>query len=159
MKYRKTLSTGKHPNSKFRHIFIDYPYGYSLLLKGVEVGRFLIREEKYSNGLKIFFLEGMEIDPEYRNRGIGKALIKLLGERVDMIVGSITEDEAKPFWLKVGAEFRDLPKDSFPKHLVHTVTSEEPVFFFITKNPKAKKMAENMAKFIPQAMKAPRMYV
>ena len=151
MKYRKTLTCGQQQDRPFKHITIDYPYGHPLRLKGVEVGGVLMRNENI-RGLTVMFLEGIEIDPEYRNRGIGKAVIKLLLERCDMLIGTITEDEAKPFWLKTGAVFRSLPKTGFPEYLIHTVTSEDPVFFFITKNPQAVKLAEEMAERIPKEM-------
>jgi len=153
MKYRKTLTCGSIPDRPFKYIQIDYPFGNVLRVNGVEVGGFLIRDEKWKDGIKVIFLEGLEIEPEHRGKGIGRAVVRQLLERGDMIIGSITDDESKPFWKSIGAQMRLLPLDSFAERYLPSITTKEPQFFFITKNPKAREMAETMARELPAMMK------
>lgn len=122
------------------------------MVNGVEVGGFLVRDEKWRGGIRVTYLEGIEIDPEHRNKGIGRAVIRQLVERGDMVIGSITEDECKPFWAKVGAVMRPLPLEVFGEQYLPSITTKEPQFFYITKNPKARELAEEMAVELPILM-------
>lgn len=149
MKYRKTLTCGSLPDRPFKYIKIDYPLGNALRVNGVEVGGFLIRDEVWKGGIKVIFLEGIEIEPEHRGKGIGRAVVKQLLERGDMIIGSITDDECKPFWKSIGAVMSLLPLESFAEKYLPSITTKEPQFFYITKNPKAKELAEQMARELP----------
>lgn len=152
MKYRKTMTCGSKPDSKFRHIVIDYPYGNALRVQNEEVGRFLVRDETWKDGIKVIFMEGVEIDPEYRGRGIGKAFVKQMLERGDMIIGSITEDESKPFWTKMGGVMMPIPLEAFENKYLPSITTKDPQYFYITKNPEAAKQAEYMGKKVVEHM-------
>lgn len=152
MKYRKTLTVGSRPDRPFKYIKIDYPFGNAILVSGVEVGGFLIRDEVWKGGVKTIFLEGIEIEPEHRGKGIARAVIKQLLERGDMVIGSITDDECKPFWKSIGAVMHLLPLETFGERYLPSITTKEPQFFYITKNPKAAELAEQMAKELPILM-------
>lgn len=146
------MTCGSKPDSKFRHIIIDYPYGNALRVQNQEVGRFLVRDETWKGGIKVIFMEGVEIDPEYRGKGIGKAFVKQMMERGDIIIGSITDDESKPFWTKVGGKMMPIPLDAFAEKYLPSITTKDPQFFYITKNPEAEKQAHYMAKQVVQFM-------
>jgi len=152
MKYRKTLTCGNIPDRLFKYIKIDYPFGNKLMVNGVEVGGFFIREEKWRGGVKVILLEGIEIEPEHRNKGIARAVVRQLLERGDVVIGSITEDECKPFWKKVGAVMSHLPLEVFNEKYLPSIKTKEPQFFYITKNPKARELAEEMAINLPVLM-------
>lgn len=154
MKYRKTLTCGSVADSPFRHIIIDYKMGHQIRLNGVEVGRFILRDEVWKDNVKVSLLDGIEIDPEYRGKGIGRAVIRQLMERVDMIVGSITEDDCKPFWRAMGAKFYDLPVDVFPDKVKETIHTDTPLFFYITKNPKAAEYAQTIGEKLPDLLRS-----
>lgn len=147
------MTVSSQPIRPFKHITIDYPLGYELRVQNVPVGGFFIRDEKWRGGIKAIFLEGIEIDPEHRGKGIGRATIKQLLERGDILIGSITEDECKPFWKSIGAVMHLLPLDCFNEKYLPSITTKEPQFFYITKNPKAAELAEQLAREMPQLMK------
>lgn len=152
MKDDDVISFGDALTYKWKHITIDPPRGLPILLNGKEIGGFFIRLDMFPPPLNVVAVEGIELDPEYRGHGIGTEVINMLIEQCDMLVGSITEDEPKPFWRKLGAEFRDIPLQNFPDKMLHTIHTKHPKFFFITKNPEAKAMAEFFAKEIPDLM-------
>ena len=153
MKYRDTMTVSSKPVRPFKHIVIDYPLGYELRVQDVPVGGFYIREETWKGQIKAILLEGVEIEPEHRRKGIGRALVRQLLERGDIIIGSITEDECKPFWKKMNAVFRPLPLEYFAEKYLPSITTKEPQFFYITKNAKAREMAEQLAVEVPLLMK------
>lgn len=147
------ISFGNSLTYMWKHIIIDPIAGYPILLNDKEVGGILFRRGLWREGVRVLMLEGIEIIPEYRGRGIGSFIIKACKDKCDLLLGSITEDEAKPFWKKVGAEFRPLPLDCFPEHMLPTIHTKEPVFFFMTNHPKGKEFAEFFATEVPKLMK------
>lgn len=155
MKDDDVISFGDSLTYKWKYIEIDPPRGLPILLNGKEIGGFCLKLDMFPPelNLEIVAMEGIEIDPEYRGRGIGKMVVNMFVEQCDMLVGSITEDGAKPFWKAVGAEFHPIPYLSFPERMRHTVDSKDPQFFWITKNPKAAAVAKNFAMLLPELMK------
>jgi len=153
MKYSKTLTFGVEQNRPWKHIVIDYPYGHPIRVGKEEVGGFLVRKETYRGGIKAYLMEGIEIDPEFRNKGIANHVVKSLLKGCDIMIGSITDDECKGFWKKMGAEFSDIPLESFPDNLLPSIKTKEPLFFWITKNPAARELAIMMGQEIPKLMK------
>lgn len=147
------VSFGEKLTYKWKYIIIDPPFGIPILLDGKEIGGLFIRVDSWGKNIEVVSLEGIEIDPVYRGKGIGKGIVEMLKEQCTMIIGSITEDEPKPFWKKVGAELRDIPLDSFPQRMHPTIHTKEPKFFFITKNPEARDLAERFAAQLPDAMR------
>lgn len=129
---------------EFKHIVIDYPRGMPILLEGKVVGGFLVRLSKVRGGVRVVFFEGIEINPEYRRRGIAKEIIKMLRKQSDLIIGCITEDQPKPFWESVGARMFDLPRESFPEKFRASVHSEEPKMFYITDSYQASKLGDEI---------------
>lgn len=148
-----TISFGYEPTRLWKYITVDWQFSYPILLNGKEIGGFFFRDEIWRDGVRVLMMEGIELDPEYRNKGIGTDIIKMFREQCDLLIGSITEDEPKSFWKKLGAEFRDLPLDCFPDHMLPTIHTKEPVFFFMTDNPKAREWAETFAREVPKLMK------
>lgn len=153
MKYRDTITISSRPVRPWKHIIIDYPLGYEIRVQDVPVGGFFIREETWRGRIKAILLEGIEIEPEHRGKGIARAVVRQLLERGDVIVGSITEDDCKPFWKKIGAVFKPLPLEYFAERYLPSIHTEEPQFFYITKNPQARELAEQLATEVPQLMK------
>lgn len=147
------LSFGESLSYKWKYIEIDPPFGVPILFNGKEIGGFLIRPETWKGEVEVVMFEGIEIDPEYRGKGIGTDVVNMVLEQCDLLIGSITEDEPKPFWLKMGAEFRPIPIDCFPARTLHTVHTETPVFFFITQHEQGRKWAEIFAREVPGLMK------
>lgn len=148
-----TLSFGEngYESYEWRHIEIDYAQAIPIYLNEVQIGAMLPKALQ-SEGLNIIEMHGIEIYPEYRMRGFAEATVRMLLNDCDMMIGSITEDPPKPFWLAMGAEFRPIPLDAFGKTL-DTVHTEEPVFFFITENEKARGMGERYAREVPNIMR------
>lgn len=148
------ISFGDGLTHIWKYIIIDPPAGLPILLNGKEIGGLFLRLDLFPPelNLNIVAVEGIEIEPEYRNKGIGTMVVKMLAEQCDMLVGSITEDEPKPFWKKMGAEFSPVPFESFPDHMQPTIHSKEPQFFWITNNPKASKVAASFAGMLPELM-------
>lgn len=148
-----TLSFGEngYEHYEWRHIEIDYAQAIPIYLNKVQIGAMLPKPLQ-SEGLDIIEMHGIEIYPEYRRRGFAEATVRMLLADCDMLIGSITEDGPKPFWLALGAEFRPIPLDAFGK-TIDTVHTEEPVFFFITENEKAKALGEMYAREVPKIMR------
>lgn len=153
MKYSKTLTFGIAQDRPWKHIVIDYPYGHPIRVGKDVVGGFLIRKQTYIGGIKAYLIEGIEIEPEFRNRGIANHVIKTLLTGCDVMIGSITDDESKGFWKKMGAEFSPIPLESFPDNLLPSIHTKDPLFFWITKNPEARKLAMRMGEEVPKLMK------
>jgi hypothetical protein len=147
------LELGDKVSRPWKEVIIDYPLGYPILLAKKEVGGLLVRALDLPEGLRCLEVHGIEVDLKHRRKGIASLVIKALLDQCDMLIGAITEDGPKPFWLKMEAEFRAIPLDAFGSTL-KTVHTKEPVFFFITKNPKAKKYGEMMAEETPKLMRA-----
>lgn len=147
------MTISDRPIRPWKHIIIDYPLGYEIRVQDVPVGGLFIREETWRGGIKAILLEGVEVEVEHRRKGIGKAIVKQLLERGDVLIGSITEDECKPFWKKIGAVFHPLPLEYFGEKYLPSITTKEPQFFYITKNPKARELAEQLAIEVPLLMK------
>ncbi len=147
------ISFGDKFTYKWKYIIIDPMFGLPILFNGKEVGGFYIRSETWRHGVEVVMMEGIEIDPEYRGRGIGTEVVKMLLEQCKLMVGSITEDEAKPFWKKMKAEFRPIPLESFPEYMLPTIKTKDPIFFFITRDPLARTWAEMFAVEVPKLMK------
>ncbi len=126
------ISFGFEPTRPWKYITVDWQYSYPILLYGKEIGGFFFRDEVWKGGIKVLMMEGIELDPEYRGKGIGTDIVRMLYQQCDLLLGSITENEPKPFWKKVGAEFRPLPLDCFPDHMLPTIHTKDPVFFFMT---------------------------
>ncbi len=155
MKDEDVISFGDALTYKWKYIEIDPPFGLPILFNGKEVGGFTLKLDLFPPelNLEIVAMEGIELDPEYRGRGIGRMVVNMFVEQCDMLVGSITEDDAKPFWKAMGAEFYPIPYMSFPEPMRHTVGSKDPQFFWITKNPKAAAVAKSFAMILPELMK------
>ncbi len=150
---KRRITLGDALTYKWKYIVIDPVAGWPIYLDGKEVGGFLVRVEVWGGGVRTILVEGIEIDPEFRGRGIAGEVVRRLFKISDLILGSITEDEAKPFWEKMGAIFKPLPLSSFPEHTLPTVKSKHPVLFFITNHPEGKKMGEVFAREVPDLMK------
>ncbi len=144
---------GKNLSYKWKHIIIDPPLGHPILFDGKVVGGILGRMEMWRGSVRVILLDGIEIIPEYRRKGIGTSLVKWIQGECDLILGSITEDECKPFWKTVGAEFRPLPLDCFAEHMLPTIHTKEPVFFFMTDHSLGREYAETFAKEVPDLMR------
>ncbi len=137
---------------KFKYIVIDYPLGMPILLNGKVVGGFLLRLKSVRGGIKVAFFEGIEIEPEYRRRGIAREVIKMLKKQTDLIIGSITEDEPKPFWISMNAKIFDLPLECFHENIRSTVHTKDPKMFYITNSYKASKLGNEICLDVPKTM-------
>lgn len=148
----EVLKIGEPRTYIWKHIKIDYSTAMPILWEGKEVGAFLAQPMHIAEGIKVMEMHGIEVYPEYRHMGIATAVVNMLMQQCDMLIGAITEDQPKPFWLNMAAQFRSIPLDAFGKTL-DTVHTDDPVFFFITKNPRAAKYAEMYAVEVPKIMR------
>ena len=148
-----TISFGNTLSYLFKYIIIDHPFGYPILLDGVAIGGILIESKNIRGDIKTVFFEGIELIPEYRRNGIATKIIELLKEQSELILGAITDEDAKPFWLKVGAVFHDIPVDLFNEQQRKTLHTQEPKMFYITRSLRAKEFCEDAAKILPTAIK------
>lgn len=146
------ISFGEQGPYTWKHIIIDYPVATPILLNGIQVGAFFAKGLTFHENLKVIEMHGIEIYEEYRRRGVAKMVVQMLIEQCDMLIGSITEDQPKPFWLHMGAHFRLIPLDAFGK-TIDTVHTKEPMFFFITENARAKLYGEKYAVEVPKLMR------
>lgn len=149
-----TLSFGaEFERYEWKHIEIDYHYAIPIVFNGERAGAMLPKTLKSRTGIEIIEVHGIEVYPEYRRKGIAEVCVKMMLEQCDMLIGCITEDQPKPFWQAMGAEFRPIPLDCFGRTL-STVHTEEPVFFFIAKNDEARKEGEKYGAEMPGMMRA-----
>jgi hypothetical protein len=121
---KEKISFGKELNYLFKYIDIDEKWGTPIFIENEVVGGVLVSSmevllaEKYDCP---FFsetlLHGIEIEPKWRRKGIAKEVIKRVVEKSDVVVGSITDKDALPFWKSVGGvvvDTTELVKKNIP---------------------------------------------
>jgi GNAT superfamily N-acetyltransferase len=153
MKYSQTLQFSGRQIRPWKHIIINAPFGNAILLNDEVVGGVLVRKETWQGGIKTLLIEGIEIEPEFRRKGIARAVVKMMLKQCDLLVGSITDDECKPFWQKMGAQFCPLPIDVFPPEVLKTITTKEPLLFFFAKTPEARAVGMRAGRELPDLLK------
>lgn len=94
------ISFGYEATRPWKYIIIDPVAGYPILLNGKEIGGFYFRSEMWKQNIRVIIIEGIELDPEYCNKGVGTEIVQFLRSQCDLLLGSITEDEPKAFWKK-----------------------------------------------------------
>ena len=82
--------------------------GHSIIEEGKIIGGILTRTQYLQFGeiiakTKIINIVGIEILPEYRNRGKGEAIIRELLLTHDCIHAAVQEEKAWKWWQKMGA--------------------------------------------------------
>lgn len=150
---KEEISFGNEVTWKWKYIIIDPVAGQPIIYKGKEVGGVLMRCEQWKDGIVCIMVEGIELDPEYRGLGIASYIIRKLMKQCDLMIGCITEDQPKQFWKRMGAEFRPIPLECFPNYMRLTISTADPIYFFITDHPKAREFAETFAREVPEMMR------
>ncbi len=153
MKKEDEISFGEELTYRWKYITIDPIAGIPIFLNRREIGGFLVTPSMLPGNIKMLSMEGIELDPEYRRLGIGTEVVNMLIEQCDIILGSVTEDEPKPFWTRMNAEFRDIPRKAFPDNQQASIHTDTPQVFFITENGNAKYYAEQFAKALPALLR------
>lgn len=134
-----TIRFGQEMTYVFKDVAIDEKIGFPISFNGEKVGGILYEkitvlnhEVSRENGFTYVLLKGIEIEKDFRRRGIAKQIVEIIRKDCDALVGAITEKEAITFWAKVGAKLFVVPEkylsffDGCPD-----ITTGSPLTFFI----------------------------